>query len=41
MKLDIVPVSLAEANAFVEANLPEWCRKNISSMHELNNQIAV
>lgn len=31
----------AFAKALVEANLPEWCHKNISSMHELNNQIAV
>lgn len=31
----------AFAKALVEANIPEWCKKNISSMHELNNQIAV
>ena len=31
----------AFAKALVEANLPEWCHKNISTMHELNNQIAV
>lgn len=31
----------AFAKALVEANIPEWCHKNISSMHELNNQIAV
>lgn len=31
----------AFAKALVEANLPEWCHNNISSMHELNNQIAV
>ena len=31
----------AFAKALVEANLPKWCNKNISSMHELNNQIAV
>ena len=31
----------AFAKALVEANLPEWCNKNISSMHELNNQITV
>lgn len=31
----------AFAKALVEANLPEWCHNNISTMHELNNQIAV
>lgn len=31
----------AFAKALVESNIPEWCKKNISSMHELNNQIAV
>lgn len=31
----------AFAKALVEANIPEWCHKNISTMHDLNNQIAV
>ena len=31
----------AFAKALVEANLSEWCHNNISTMHELNNQIAV
>lgn len=31
----------AFAKALVEANIPEWCHNNISTMHELNNQIAV
>lgn len=31
----------AFAKALVESNIPEWCNKNISTMHDLNNQIAV
>lgn len=29
------------SKALVESNIPEWCNKNISTMHDLNNQIAV
>lgn len=31
----------AFAKALVESNIPKWCHKNISTMHDLNNQIAV